>query len=625
MRQYLTEGVKGAFPFIVDRSKTPVAESRPNGNSFHRIPGRFSVCDCINGNNRRYGRRVWEKNLQPGSVLQESIKRNAAFGLLEHPKDGIVTLLSPISHHVTGAQMVETVDAQGNKVYEVTGEIALLDTEEGKKLKALIDGGYNPLVSSRGYGSLAKAADGVDEVQEDYVCEGWDVVIKPSFESAELLPDRSTTTAQMAPPYAPNPQAESADLKGTPEHKLHEQRACPASGTLLQPCLEGKNLKETSPSSGVVLKPISETKTSTNTMELNEIKSRIDSLRNVDPAKPVRFAESMTQVEELHQHVAEWAAADPKRSWDAQKLHATLESIAEGFTETVKAPAKEAKRLSEQNNKLMKVINAVASTAVTYKKKLGESLKADGSRIKMIEELTRRGQGWQRIAESRKQKYVTMEADFNTACEALDLMAKRYHEDVTELGRRLITLEFKEKAQTSEIQKALKESTRLRHIVAIREKLEGKKPGREAIKNEKQKGAGSPDAECVAKEPGPVVSESTVNDILAHIRERFIDERVSGFAKNGVQHAPVSREEAEARWQKVEPDFRRALQVMDEPTRSRLGLGPNESLRVSTSDVLKAAKLSESQVLKNDRVDLSVKTVNESVELVRRLSPAPAK
>jgi len=559
MRQYLIEGVTGAFPFIVDRTKSPVSESRPDGGSLTRIPGRFSVCDCVNGNNRRYSKKVWDKNLQEGSILQESITRNAAFGLLEHPKDGIVTLLSPISHHVTKAAMVEARNAQGQLVYEVTGEIALLDTDEGKKLKALIEGGYNPLVSSRGYGSLEKATDGVDEVKEDYVCEGWDVVIKPSFENAELTPNRSTTTAQMAPPVAPNPQAESAQPKAAE----------------LTPAATSVNLKESSPSTGAAKSPASEINNNKKTMEINEIKLRIDALRNADPAKPKRFAESMTQVEELHQNVAEWAAADPKRSWEAQKLHTNLDGIANEFTETVKAPAKEAKRLTEQNGKLMRVINAVAATAVTYKKKLGEALKADNSRVKMIEELTRRGQGWQRIAESRKQKALVLEKDFDTSCEALDLMAQRYHEDVTDLGRRLIVLEFKEKAQTPEIQESLKNATRLRHIVAVREKLEGKPkktvqeeeaekgkltqpkdgetPGKDAIKDDKQKGAGSPDEGQVAKEPGAVTNEG----------------------KKGGTPAPV---------------------------------------------------LTEAKVLRSDRADLSVRSINESVELVRRLSPvSPAK
>lgn len=510
MRQYLVEGATGAFPFIVDRSKPPVVESQPSGGSLTRIPGRFSVCDCVNGNNRRYSRRVWEKNLTDGSLLQESIKRNAAFGLLEHPKDGIVTLLSPISHHVTKAQMVESKDATGKPISEVVGEITLLDTAEGNKLKALIEGGYNPLVSSRGYGSLQRAGDGVDEVQEDYVCESWDVVIKPSFEQAELVPQRgepsSATNARMA--AAPQPESKT---------EAPQQTAL----------AENKNLKESTPSSGAV-QPTSETKTKRNTMELNEIKLRVDALRNIDPAKPKRFAESMAQVEELHQSVAQWAAADATRSWEAQKLHTELEKIGESLTETIKAPIKEAKRLSEQNLKLMKVINAVAQTALTYKKRVGESMKATTEGTKLKEELTRRGQGWKRVAEERGQKLTVLEKDFADSCEALDMMSKRYHEDTTELARRLIVLEFKEKAATPEIQKSLKEATRLRHIAAIREQLEGKKTPAvtEEEAGKKAAGVGKPTdgenptmakkdgnkkgekGECVAEEPGKVTNES---------------------------------------------------------------------------------------------------------------------
>ena len=576
MRQYLIEGVTGAFPFIVDRTKMPVTESLPSG-TFTRIPGRFSVCDCVNGNNRRYSKRVWEKNLQPGSILKEAIARNGAFGLLEHPKDGIVTLQSPISHHVTKAEIVESRDAAGKPIFEIVGEISLYNPTlipESGKLLGLIEGGYNPLVSSRGYGSLKKGTDGVDDVDEDYVCEGWDVVIKPSFENAELSPNRSSTTAQVAEPYRPNPQAESVQPKAsTPliEDDPEVQKRLVAENKVIvtKESLTKTNLKESSPSTTGTVQPTSATNNKSTTMELNEIKMRIDALRSTDPAKPKRFAESMTQVEELHQSVAEWAAADPKRSWEAQKLHESLSDISKGFNETIKAPAKEAKRLTEQNGKLMKVINAVASTAVTYKKKLGEALKADGSRVKMIEELTRRGQGWQRIAESRKQKYVVMEKDFDTSCEALDLMAARYHEDVTELGRRLIVLEFKDKAQTPEIQKSLKEATRLRHIVAIREKLEGKPkkavteedgvgkpadgetPSKDAIKDDKQKGAGSPDEGKVASEPGKVTNESKAGEKAGE-------------------------------------------------------------------------KIGEAKVMKTERVDMSVRAVNESVELVKRLSPVPA-
>src|ERR1051326_3627146 len=202
MRQLLIEGLKGAMPFIVDRANTKfVQESLPSGLKGTRIPGRFSVSDSVNGNNRKYPRKVWEKNLAAGSSLQEAIARNAAFGLLEHPKDGIVTLLSPICHVVTEAKLLENG--------EVHGSIMILNTPEGQKLMALIDGGYNPTLSSRGFGSLVKE-NGVDVVQDDYVCEGWDSVIKPSFENAELQVPREKPQESKA--AATTPASTSAAL-----------------------------------------------------------------------------------------------------------------------------------------------------------------------------------------------------------------------------------------------------------------------------------------------------------------------------------------------------------------------------------------------------------------------------
>jgi len=561
----------------VDRSKVPVVESRPAG-VVHRIPGRFSVCDCINGNNRRYSKRVWEKNLTPGSPLQEAIKRNGAFGLLEHPKDGVVTLQSPISHQVVKAEMVEAKDAAGKLVYEVIGEIALYNPTlipESGKLLGLIEGGYNPLVSSRGYGSLKKGADGVDDVEEDYVCESWDVVIKPSFDNAELSPSReplSATAATMASPAKANPAAESVVTNANPVtytmYMTSNGVTTPlpvAVGYPASVAVEPNNLKESTPSAAnaapaskprIITEMNLADKSKRPNMEINEIKTRVSALRSLEPTKLTRYAESISQIEGLHQEIAEWQAADPKRQWEGQKLHKELDSIAEDFTTAARQPIKQAKHLTEQNGKLMKVINAVASTAVTYKKKLGEAIKLGGSAKKMVEELTRRGQGWQRIAESRKGKFLALEKDFDTSCEALDLMARRYHEDCTEMGRRIIVLEFKDKAQTPEVQRQLKEATRLRHIAAIRESLEGPKkpvgeaealkqpkegetPSKEGINDKKQKDAGSPEQGKVASEPGKVKNESapTARVLTSERDVREINEsvnlvkRLSGSAK----------------------------------------------------------------------------------------------
>lgn len=520
MRQYLIEGATGGVPFLIDRSKPIVFEARAEGQASARIPGRFSVCDCVNGNNRRYSKRVWEKNLAQGSVLTESMKRNAAFGLLEHPKDGIVTLLSPISHHVTEAKLEPAVDNTGRQIWEVHGTIEILETPEGRKLKALIEGGYNPLVSSRGYGSLEKAADGVDEVCEDYICEGWDVVIKPSFETAELTPSR--------PESKQNPSRQESQNDPQPKRSPVVDCAIAESATGISAEPPKTDLKA-SPSTPARAEEnaAASSKTQAKTMEINEIKGRITALRTAVescPPDPNRISEIRESIDEAGREVSQFAAADPaKNNWDARKLHRELESMSTRLGETASAPAKQAKKLSENNLKLMKVVNAVAQTAMTYKKKLGEALKAKASATKMVEELTRRGQGWQQLAESRKGKLLRMEDDFDTACKALDIMTGRYHEDVTELGRRIIVLEFREKAQAAEIQKQLKEATRLRHIAAIRETLEGKKPAKTPVNEEgvgkpkegetptmaKKEGEGKGEkGEQVAKEPGDVKHES---------------------------------------------------------------------------------------------------------------------
>ncbi len=509
MRQYLIEGVVGAFPFVVDRTKPFVTESQPSGGKSVRIPGRFSVCDCVNGNNRRYSKRVWEKNLSAGSPLMDAISKNAAFGLLEHPKDGTISLQSPISHQVTSAKLIESKDATGKSVYEVVGDIAIYDTEEGRKLKALIEGGYNPLVSSRGYGSLEKAADGVDEVQEDYVCESWDVVIKPSFATAELKPARESEASSTDLRSAASPATESKDPQ-------KEQKALAEGQSVLTPSNPG-----TAAAAASTPKP--------STMELTEIKNRLTSLRSVDATRldPTRVSESLQEIESLHQEVAKFGAADPTRNYEAHRLHQQLDAVSARINEAVAAPRKQAAKLGEHNTKLMKVINAVASTALTYRKKLGESLQKEGKTGKMVEELVRRGQGWRQIAEERKTNLGKITEKFDTACEALDIMAKRYHEDTTALGRRLLQLEFKTQLEAKpDVAKKLKEATRMRHIAAIREELEGKKPAKvseeagvgkptdgeapskDGIKDDKQKGAASPEEGKVASEPGKVTNES---------------------------------------------------------------------------------------------------------------------
>jgi len=399
------------------------------------IPGRFSVCDEINGNGRSYPRTVWEKNISnPKSPLQERIANRAAFGLLEHPKDGVVDLRSPISHLVTKVWLKEN---------EVFGEITIVNTAEGLKLAALIEAGYTPHVSSRGYGSVVKNAQGVDVVQEDFVCESWDVVATPSFTTAAL-----TVPREEARPASPATVTEAATV------------AKPAITT---------NLAET-PSVTV-----SNQVTIPTTMDkLKSIQESVQSLRAVDPSKlePNRFAEGLSRIQQLHRDAAAVGSEDSKLSWDVSRLHDELNAVEKSWIESMRAPIGEVAKLQEQQTRTLRVVKAIAETGLTLKKQLGETKILAESVKKKCEEAIKRGKGWMGRAEKAEESLATLERKFDVACTALDLLTERYHTDTTALGRRVLTLEFKPTDEA--LIKRIKEAKTAKELAAIREEIKPK-------------------------------------------------------------------------------------------------------------------------------------------------------
>ena len=508
----LMEGERGAVPFIVNRTTPFVTENR-NGVSFTRIPGRFSICDSVNGNNRRYPKKVWEKNLADGSALRQAIAKNAAFGLLEHPSNGQISLQSPICILVTEAKLQSAKEeATGKEVNEVVGEIIIVNTPEGQKLKALIEVGYNPLVSSRGFGSVIKASDGVDDVQEDFVCEGWDTVLKPSFEKAELWPKREgQSTTEACAETEGNKKPKQEQLKGVNiwnvfQHlaeKIHNktwqaltdsernaiaEKINAMSHTELSvseeefmtrrindAAVEDVSKAASSPTTESPAAPAAgaDNKLTEKSMNINEIKSRISVIKGTGvPKDPARFAEGMNELGCIHQEIANWLAEDAKRTYQAGCLHEEVKTVERSWSEAQLAPSKQATKLHESYTKVLKVTKVLGEAAIGIRRKLSEALSQNAEGAQLIEELTERGQAWVALADKRKESVADLEHKLEVACEALDLIKARYHEDMTELGRRVITLEFAEKAQAPEIQKLLKEAKRPKDIIAIREKLD---------------------------------------------------------------------------------------------------------------------------------------------------------
>lgn len=474
MSKLLLEDICGEF--IVERSKI-VHESQEGGVVITKIPGRLSVCNVVNGNNRRYRRSVWEKNLDPTSALQKDIKRNGAFGLLEHPKDGHVDLLSPISHIVTRAELQENDD--------VVGEIAVVNTSEGRKLLALIEAGYNPLVSSRGYGSLAKGADGVDEVQEDYVCEGWDVVFKPSFVQAELIPNRGNNESKLngSKPVLTEgnsisvPQAKVAVIRDSKVIVEGDLKPGESAAQGAERLIKEQNLEpalKTTPADKLPAQP--QPLTETTMTNLKEIYARLNVLRGLDESKleTPRFFEGLAELEEMHRSASKYIAENATQSWDGQKLHNEISSLEKQWQEALNAPTKKATKLQEANTKLMLVMKTVAETANSFKTKLTEKVKLIDRTTKLMESVVTKGKAWRERAIKFESDLKLVTKRYDVATEALDIMAAQYHDDTTALSKRLLEMEFPEKVKEPEIAKMLGEAKRVRDCVTIREKIEGK-------------------------------------------------------------------------------------------------------------------------------------------------------
>lgn len=434
------------------------------------IPGSISRCGVVNGNNREYPRPVWEKNMLEDSPLQKAIRSNASWGTLEHPADGKITLNSPISHKVS-KMFLEGI--------EVGGELTFVGTAEGQKMAILMDAGYNPTVSTRGYGSVVKDARGVDVVQEDFVCESVDVVFTPSFDTAVLTPQRESLT-------------------GLPKLETKVEPAPDFIGTVLAEAIKGGQLKAAlaeSASGWQVTYPDDSVKSITtlaeavaliapastpspspapdaagspsSTTSMNELKALTEAIQAfaaTDVAKldPTALSERLSRADDLHRQVATTAAGHPELAWDAQKLQERLSGHEQAIKAIVAAPSAQVKSLTEQQGRVLKAVKLVTEMAVGYKSKLGKALVEAKDLKTLSETLTTRGQGWQKRA-------LLAEKRVEVAYQALDEMKARYHEDTTAMGRKLIHLEFK--PTDEKIIEALEGAVTASDLVPIRDGL----------------------------------------------------------------------------------------------------------------------------------------------------------
>jgi len=135
------------------------------------IRGRFQMAETANNNKRVYSKELLEREAER---LIEAYSARRLMGELDHPTHDHVSLQN-VSHLITKLSM------KGN---EMIGEAELLNTPAGQVAQALLKGGVQLGISSRGMGTLTEGADGYKYVNEDFKLLTFDLVADPSTKGA---------------------------------------------------------------------------------------------------------------------------------------------------------------------------------------------------------------------------------------------------------------------------------------------------------------------------------------------------------------------------------------------------------------------------------------------------------
>lgn len=156
------------------------------------ITGQLSQTGVISQNGYRYKETFWKKVLAD-PLVQDTIKNRDMLGTIEHPKDDDDFLKTPYSK---ASHVVLKVWLQGSEPF---GTFALLNNEQGNNIKALVDVGHRPGVSTRGLGNFGQDNIGQFVDEDQYCLLGWDIVKSPNFSSLKM--DHVTDSLMSSPRF----------------------------------------------------------------------------------------------------------------------------------------------------------------------------------------------------------------------------------------------------------------------------------------------------------------------------------------------------------------------------------------------------------------------------------------
>lgn len=144
-------------------------ESDASGVRKHIIEGIFAQAEKPNRNQRRYPKKVLFETCD--SYIEQKVRKNLAYGELDHPAERVQVHMSDVSHLITDLWY------DGDNVM---GRAIIASTPKGQIVKDLMDIGGQISVSTRGLGqSKPDRASGL-EVMEMFHMTAIDIVSFPS-------------------------------------------------------------------------------------------------------------------------------------------------------------------------------------------------------------------------------------------------------------------------------------------------------------------------------------------------------------------------------------------------------------------------------------------------------------
>jgi hypothetical protein len=160
-----------------------------------RIQGQVSTTEENSQKGYRYLSDHWTRVLSDDSI-QCMIKDRSMLGQIEHPTDEdgdwnyLSTPYDKASHIVTKAW----VDSHTKNPW---AELSLLNNEHGNNVKALLELGHQPGVSTRGLGEVKTDSLGEFIDNNGYTLITWDIVRSPNFPALRMKPVTDSTYSAM--------------------------------------------------------------------------------------------------------------------------------------------------------------------------------------------------------------------------------------------------------------------------------------------------------------------------------------------------------------------------------------------------------------------------------------------